>query len=35
MTQKLGQARRDAFLKALRETGNRTLAAEAAKVSQS
>ena len=34
MTQKFGQARKDAFLAALRETGNRTLAAEAAKVSQ-
>ena len=35
MTRKFGQARRDAFLAALRETGNRTLAAERAKVSQS
>ena len=35
MTAKFGEARRDAFFKALRETGNRTLAAEAAKVSQS
>jgi hypothetical protein len=35
MTRKFGQPRKDAFLAALRETGNRTLAAEAAKVSQS
>jgi hypothetical protein len=35
MTRKFGQARKDAFLAALRATGNRTLAAERAKVSQS
>jgi len=35
MTQAFGQARKEAFLAALGETGNRTLAAEAAKVSQS
>jgi hypothetical protein len=35
MTRKFGQARREAFLAALRETGNRTIAAERAKVSQS
>jgi hypothetical protein len=34
MTAKFGQARKDLFLAKLRETGNRTLAAEAAKVSQ-
>ncbi len=35
MTRKFSQARREAFLAALRETGNRTLAAERAKVSRS
>ena len=35
MTAKFGEARKDVFFKALAETGNRTLAAEAAKVSQS
>jgi hypothetical protein len=35
MTRKFSQARREAFLAALRETGNRTIAAERAKVSQS
>lgn len=35
MTAKFGQARKDAFLVALRETGNQTLAAERAKVSLS
>ena len=35
MTAKSGQARKEAFLAALRETGNRTIAAERAKVSQS
>jgi hypothetical protein len=35
MTRKFGQARREAFLATLRETGNRTIAAERAKVSQS
>jgi hypothetical protein len=35
MTRKFGQARKAAFLAALRETGNRTIAAERAKVSQS
>ena len=35
MTARFGQARKDLFLAKLRETGNRTLAAEAAKVSQS
>ena len=34
MTRKFGQARKDLFLARLSETGNRTLAAEAAKVSQ-
>lgn len=34
-TVKFGLARREAFLAALRETGNRTIAAERAKVSQS
>jgi hypothetical protein len=35
MTRKFGLARREAFLAALRETGNQTLAAERAKVSRS
>ena len=35
MTAKFSQPRGEAFLAALRETGNRTLAAERAKVSQS
>jgi hypothetical protein len=35
MTAKFGQDRKDLFLQTLRETGNRTLAAERAKVSQS
>jgi hypothetical protein len=35
MTRKFGQARREAFLAALRETGNHTIAAERAKVSRS
>lgn len=35
MTAKFGEARRRAFLAALRETGNQTLAAERAKVSRS
>lgn len=35
MTQKFSQARKEAFLAALRVTGNQTLAAERAKVSQS
>jgi hypothetical protein len=35
MTAKFGEARREAFLAALRETGNQTLAAERAKVSRS
>ena len=35
MTEKFSQARKDAFLAALRETGNQTLAAERAKVSRS
>jgi hypothetical protein len=35
MTAKIGQARREAFLAALRETGNQTIAAERAKVSSS
>ncbi len=35
MTAKFSQARREAFLAALRETGNQTLAAERAKVSRS
>ncbi|HEY7806857.1 MAG TPA: hypothetical protein VIC34_06615 [Croceibacterium sp.] len=35
MTAKFGQARREAFLAALRETGNQTIAAERAKVSRS
>jgi hypothetical protein len=35
MTRKFGQARQDLFLATLRETGNQTLAAEAAKVSRS
>lgn len=35
MTRKFGQARKRAFLAALRETGNQTLAAERAKVSRS
>lgn len=35
MTAKLGQARKDAFLAALRKTGNQTIAAEKAKVSRS
>lgn len=35
MTRKFGQARRAAFLAALRETGNQTIAAERAKVSRS
>lgn len=35
MTRKFGEARREAFLAALRETGNQTIAAERAKVSRS
>jgi hypothetical protein len=35
VTRKFGQARRDVFLATLREAGNRTLAAERVKVSQS
>lgn len=35
MTAKTSQARKDAFLAALEETGNQTLAAERAKVSRS
>jgi len=35
MSAKITKARRDAFLKAVRETGNQTLAAERAKVSRS
>ena len=35
MTRKFSQARREAFLAALRETGNQTIAAERAKVSRS
>lgn len=35
MTRKFSQARKDAFLAALRETGNQTIAAERAKVSRS
>jgi hypothetical protein len=35
MTQKFTQVRKDAFLAALRVTGNQTLAAERAKVSRS